>query len=186
MKTSHILHYAFRARDPENLGRFYADLFEGAYFVHPVMAGVGIVIVKINHPDALFNGLLEFWPWDIVWDGHAAVFRRVKPEPSPTSYGHLAVRVEAGEAEVIAELKRRGIPHRMEARSPTLSIPTIDDPEGNMIELFPRLDHMDFPRAMMVPRDQAAGVLAEMRRRFDVKAKGWPEGQGYSLGFMDG
>lgn len=185
MKTSHILHYAFRARDPAKLGRFYAELFEGDYFVHPVMAGVGIVIVKINHPEALFHGLLEFWPWDIVWDGQAMVFRRVKPEPSPTSYGHLAVRVEASEAEVIAELVRRGIPHRMEARSPTLSIPTIDDPEGNMIELFPRLDHMDFPRAMMVAREQAPQVLAEMRRRFAAKAQGHPAEQGYSLGFMD-
>jgi hypothetical protein len=186
MKTTDLLHYAFRARDPQNLGRFYAELFEGDYFVHPVMAGVGIVIVKINHPDALFNGLLEFWPWDIVWDGHAQVFRRVRPEPSSTSYGHLAVRVDASEAEVLAELKRRGIPSRMEARGPTLSIPTIDDPEGNMVELFPRIDHMDFPRAALVPRAQAPQVLAELKRQFTEKAAKHPTGPGWSLGFMDG
>jgi hypothetical protein len=185
MKTSHLLHYAFRAREPGKLGEFYAELFEGEYFIHPVMAGVGIVIVKINHPDALFNGLLEFWPWDIVWDGHAQVFRRVKPEPSPTSYGHLAVRVEASEAEVIAELQRRGIPHRLEARGPTLSIPTIDDPEGNMVELFPRIDHMDFPRAALVPRAQAPQVLAELKRQFAAKVQAQPV-DGWSLGFMDG
>src|SRR5215470_3508851 len=64
-----LLHIAVRARDPDRLGRFYADLFDGDFFVHPVMTGLGIVIVKISHPDAIFRGLLEFWPWDVVWDG---------------------------------------------------------------------------------------------------------------------
>ena len=58
MKTSELLHFAFRARDPLALGRWYAELFEGQFFVHPVMSALGIVIVKINHPEAVFDGLL--------------------------------------------------------------------------------------------------------------------------------
>jgi hypothetical protein len=72
VQTSELLHYAFRARDTEGLGHFYADVFEGRFFLHPVMTGLGIILVKLNHPEALFHGLLEFWPWDVVWDGAAA------------------------------------------------------------------------------------------------------------------
>src|SRR5262245_10869950 len=101
MKTSDLLHVAFRARDPEKLGHFYADLFAGDFFLHPVMTGLGIIIIKINHPAALFNGLIEFWPWDVIWDGAAAVFRRVPPQPSPISYGHLAVKVTASTEQIV-------------------------------------------------------------------------------------
>ena len=41
------------------------------------MNGLGIILLKLNQPDALFHGLMEFWPWDVIWDGHAAAFRRV-------------------------------------------------------------------------------------------------------------
>jgi hypothetical protein len=87
MRTSELLHFAFRARDPLALGKWYAGLFEGQFFLHPVMSALGIVIVKINDPEAVFDGLLEFWPRDIHWDGQAAVFRRIQPRPSTTSYG---------------------------------------------------------------------------------------------------
>src|SRR6478609_4603279 len=129
MKTSELLHFAFRARDPLALGRWYAELFEGQFFVHPVMSALGIVIVKINHPEAVFDGLLEFWPWDLEWDGAAAVFRKIKPEPSPTSYGHMAVKVAAEAGAICAELDRRGIAYRMEQRAMGFSLPVIDDPE---------------------------------------------------------
>jgi hypothetical protein len=62
METSDLLHFAFRARDPLALARWYAKLFEGQFFVHPVMTALGIMIVKINHPEAAFGGLIEFWP----------------------------------------------------------------------------------------------------------------------------
>ncbi|MBI1900653.1 MAG: hypothetical protein HYS13_06025, partial [Planctomycetia bacterium] len=90
MRTSDILHYAFRAQDPRKLGHFYARLFEGQFFLHPTMTGLGIIMVKLNHPESVFRGLLEFWPWDVVWDGRAAVFRKAPPRPTETSYGHLA------------------------------------------------------------------------------------------------
>lgn len=167
MRTTDLLHYAFRARDPEKLGHFYADLLEGDFFLQPVMTGLGIIIVKLNRPQALFDGLLEFWPWDVVWDGAAAVFRKVQPAPSPTSYGHLAVKVALSSAQIVAELQRRGIPHRMEPRAPGFFIPTIDDPEGNMIELFPNLDHLDVPPEAFCPRDKAKDAIAALRRQFE-------------------
>ena len=89
MKTNGILHYAFRARDPERLGHFYAGLFDGQFLLHPVMTGLGIVIVKIGESKACFNGLLEFWPWDVEWNGATATFRKIESRPPPTSYGHL-------------------------------------------------------------------------------------------------
>ncbi len=132
MRSSELLHFAFRARDPLRLGLWYADLFEGQFLLHPVMSGLGIVIVKLNHPEAVFDGLLEFWPWEITWDGPAAAFRRVNPQPSPTSYGHVAIKVAAGAEAVAAELKQRGIAYRLEPRAPGFLIPVVDDPEGHM------------------------------------------------------
>jgi catechol 2,3-dioxygenase-like lactoylglutathione lyase family enzyme len=181
MRTDCLLHYAFRARDPDRLGAFYADVFEGQYFLHPVMTGLGIVIVKLNHPEAVFAGLLEFWPWDVVWDSSAAVFRRIKPQPSPTSYGHLAVKVNAPTEEVTAELDRRGITYRMEPRSLDLFIPTIDDPEGNMIELFPNVDTMPLPPEALCPPAQAPLLMAALRQRFARLTAHLPPEQGYPL-----
>ena len=163
MRTSELLHFAFRARDPLALGRWYADLFEGQFFVHPVMSALGIIIVKINHPEAVFDGLLEFWPWDIHWDGRAAVFRRIEPKPSPTTYGHAAVKVAADAAAIRAELDRRGIPCRMEPRSTGFLIPVVDDPEGNMIELFPNIDNIPLPEKALCPPAQIDAALANVR-----------------------
>jgi hypothetical protein len=163
MKTSDLLHFAFRARDPLALGRWYAELFEGQFFLHPVMSALGIVIVKINRPEAVFDGLLEFWPWDLEWDGHAAVFRKVAPQPSPTSYGHAAVKVVADIPTICSELDRRGISHRLEPRATGFLIPVIDDPEGNMIELFPNIDHMPIPPKALCPPEHIDAALAELR-----------------------
>lgn len=181
MKTSELLHYAFRARDPEKLGHFYAELFEADFFLHPVMAGLGIVLIKLNHPEAVFHGLLEFWPWDVIWDGHAAMFRKVPAAPSPTSYGHLAVKVGNTSEEIVAELRQRGIAHRMEPRGPGVLIPCIDDPEGNMIELFPNIADMPLPPKAICPRGQAAQALAALRRQLQERTQGWAPEQGYPL-----
>jgi hypothetical protein len=166
MKTSDLLHFALRAKDPLALGRWYAELFEGQFFVHPVMSALGIVIVKMNHPEAVFNGLIEFWPWDVVWDGPAAVFRKIKPEPSPTSYGHAAVKVMAGADDICDELKRRDIPYRLEPRATGFLIPVIDDPEGNMIELFPGIDHLPLPPKALCPPEHIDAALAEVCAEF--------------------
>jgi hypothetical protein len=185
MKVAHLLHYAFRARDPDRLGHFYAELFEGQFFLHPVMTGLGIILIKLGHPEALFRGLLEFWPWDIAWDPQAAVFRRIDPSPSNTSYGHLAVKTQLGQDDVLAELDRRGIAYRIEPRGPALMIPTIDDPEGNMIEIFPAIEHMDVPPEALCPPDRATAVIAALRGRFANRAATHPAEMGYSLRFME-
>jgi hypothetical protein len=178
MRTSELLHFAFRARDPLALGRWYAELFEGQFFVHPVMSALGIVIVKLNHPEAVFDGLLEFWPWDIEWDGHSAVFRKVASQPTPTSYGHVAVKVQAESDAICAELRRRGIGHRMEPRA---MIPVIDDPEGNMIELFPNIDHMPLPEKALCPAAHIDAALAQVRAAFDQLMKNRDPREGVPL-----
>lgn len=166
MKTSELLHFAVRARDPLALGKWYAELFEGQFFVHPVMSALGIVIVKLNHPEAVFKGLVEFWPWDIEWDGAAHVFRKVDPEPSPMSYGHMAVKVAADTGAIIAELERRGISYRLEPRAMGFLIPAITDPEGNMVELFPNIDHMSLPGKALCPPDQIDAAMAEVHAAY--------------------
>lgn len=171
MKTAELLHFAFRARDPLALGKWYADLFEAQFFVHPVMSALGIVIVKINHPEAVFRGLLEFWPWDVEWDGRSAVFRKINPQPSPTSYGHAAVKVAAGVEQICAELERRRIPHRMEPRATGFLIPVVDDPEGNMIELFPNIDHLALPDKALCPPEHIDAALAQVRAGFEQLTK---------------
>jgi hypothetical protein len=171
MKTSELLHFAFRARDPLALGKWYAALFEGQFFVHPVMSALGIVIVKINHPEAVFDGLLEFWPWDLHWDGHAAVFRRIEPRPTPTSYGHAAVKVAADATTICQELQRRGIAYRMEPRATGFLIPVVDDPEGNMVELFPNIDNLPLPGKALCPPEHIDAALAQVRDAFRQLAK---------------
>ncbi|HEX3600749.1 MAG TPA: hypothetical protein VHU84_11440 [Lacipirellulaceae bacterium] len=162
MKTLELLHFAFRARDPLALGKWYADLFEGQFLIHPVMSALGIVIVKLNHPEAVFDGLLEFWPWDLHWDGAAGVFRRIVPQPSTTSYGHAAVKVAADAETIGRELSMRGIAFRMEPRALTLLVPVIDDPEGNMIELFPNIAHVELPTKALCPREHIDAALTQV------------------------
>jgi hypothetical protein len=181
MKTSEILHFAFRAHDPLALGRWYADLFEGQFFLHPVMSALGIVVVKINHPEAVFNGLLEFWPWDLEWDGHAAVFRKIKPQPSPTSYGHAAIKVAADANTICSELDKRSIPHRMEPRATGFLIPVVEDPEGNMIELFPNIDHIPLPDKAFCPAEHIDAALAQVRAGFAELTKNLDPADGVPL-----
>jgi hypothetical protein len=171
MRTSELLHFAFRARDPLALGKWYAELFDGQFLVHPVMAAIGIAIVKINHPEAVFDGLIEFWPWDIEWDGKARVFRKIEPRPTPTSYGHAAVKVAADSDTICAELQRRGITYRIEPRATGWLIPVVDDPEGNMVELFPNIDHMPVPPQALCPPQHIDAALSEVRAAFNERMK---------------
>jgi hypothetical protein len=181
MKTSDILHFAFRARDPVALAKWYAEVFEGQFFLHPVMSALGIMLVKLSHPAEVFNGLIEFWPWDIEWDGAAGVFRKITPQPSPTSYGHAAVKVAADADTLTEELTRRGIPFRMEPRAIGFLIPVIDDPEGNMIELFPNLAHVELPAKALCPPQQIDAALAQIRMGFEGLTKHLQPGDGYPL-----
>jgi len=93
MKVSSFLHCALRSPDPARIGKFYADLFECGFFIHPVMAGLGVVMVKIASPESVYRGILEFWPLDIHWDGSTASFRKIPPGPVPMQ-NHVAFRVD--------------------------------------------------------------------------------------------
>ena len=181
MKTSELLHFAFRARDPLALGRWYAELFEGQFFIHPVMSALGIVIVKLNHPEAVFDSLVEFWPWDVEWDGHAAVFRKIEAQPSPTSHGHAAVKVAADAATMCRELERRGVAPRLEPRATGFLIPVIDDPEGNMVELFPNVDNVPLPGKALCPPAHIDAALAEVRLAFEQLSKNLNPADGIPL-----
>ena len=58
MKASGFLHWALRSPDPIRIGKFYADLFECGFFIHPILSGLGVVIVKIANPKSVFRGIL--------------------------------------------------------------------------------------------------------------------------------
>jgi hypothetical protein len=181
MKTSELLHFAFRARDPLALGRWYAELFEGQFFLHPVMSALGIVIVKLNHPEAVFDGLVELWPWDLEWDGQASVFRKTTTLPSATSYGHAALKVAADAEAIGRELANRGIQYRMEPRGMGFLIPVIDDPEGNMIELFPNIAHLELPARALCPPQHIEAALSQLRADFAAMTRDLDPNHGVPL-----
>ena len=62
MKVSSFLHCALRSPDPVRIGKFYADLFESGFFIHPVLAGLGIVMVKLANPESVYRGILRRSP----------------------------------------------------------------------------------------------------------------------------
>jgi hypothetical protein len=131
------------------------------------MTGLGILMVKIGQSNACFNRLLEFRPWDIEWDGSRAVFRKIEPKPRPTSYGHVSLKLAVTQDQTLAELKQRSVPWWIEARGLGVFIPTIDDPEGNMIELLSDIDDMPLPPDTMCDPSKAGRAIALFRQQTD-------------------
>lgn len=176
------MHIALRARDPDNLGFFYCDLFGGRFFLHPVMTGVGITIVRFSRPDAFFQGIIEFWPWGTEWDSQAGVFRSNACEPGRTSVAHLAIGVEDDVQEVRDELDRKGIAYELEARAPELGlfIVSVRDPEGNQIEIFPAIEDIPIPESSLCAPEQAAERIAILRRRYASRYCNLPPEPGFA------
>ncbi len=87
MKASGFLYCALRSPDPLRIGKFYADLFECGFFIHPILSGLRVVIVKIANPESVLRGILEFWPLDIHWEGATASLLRIprRQRPNPKS-----------------------------------------------------------------------------------------------------
>ena len=54
----------------------------------------------------------------------------------------------------------------MEPRATGFMIPVVDDPEGNMVELFPNIDHMPLPGKALCPPAHIDAALAEVRAAF--------------------
>lgn len=160
MKASGFLHCALRSPDPVRIGKFYADLFECGFFIHPVLAGLGVVMVKIANPESVFRGILEFWPLDLRWDGATASIRRIPTGPAPMQ-NHVAFRVDRPKEEILAMLTAKGIAARYEPRGPGFLIVGFDDPDGNFVELFPDAEIMELPLRAFCTAQELDRVMAE-------------------------
>lgn len=166
MKASGFLHCALRSPDPVRIGKFYADLFEAVFFIHPVLSGLGIVMVKIASPESVFRGILEFWPLDIQWHGASVSMRRI-PGGLPPMQNHVAFRVDLAKEEIFEMLTSRGIAARYEPRGGGLVIVGFDDPDGNFVELFPNIETTDLPPQAFCSAQELDRVMAECRALLD-------------------
>jgi len=163
MKASALLHCAFRSPDPVRIGKFYAEVFESHFFIHPVLSGLGIVMVKIASPDSVYRGLLEFWPLDLEWDGANGSFRRVTPAPAARQT-HIALRVDQTREEIFAALKEKSLNARYETRGPGFQIVCFDDPDGNFVEVFPNMETVPLPEDAYCSAEALEHVMAEKAR----------------------
>jgi hypothetical protein len=169
MKASSLLHCAFRSPDPVRLGKFYAEIFECGFYIHPVLSGLGIVMLKLTNPEAVYRGLLEFWPADLHWNGEEARFER-KPAAFTPVQNHIAVRVDQSREEIFTHLEGRVKDVRCEARGPGFQIVCFDDPDGNFVEVFPNLDTVPLPPEAYCSVDELDGVMAELGRYVEAEA----------------
>lgn len=170
MKASSLLHCAFRSADPVRLGKFYAEIFECGFYVHPVLSGLGIVMLKLANPEALYRGLLEFWPADLHWNGEKARFER-KPAAFTPVQNHIAVRVDQTREEIFAALEGRVNNARYEARGPGFQIVCFDDPDGNFVEVFPNIDTVPLPPEAYCTIEELDGVMAELARYAEAEVE---------------
>jgi hypothetical protein len=130
--------------------------FSRAFFIHPVLAGLGIVIVKIANPESVFRGTLEFWPLDVQWDGATASLRTIPAGPLPMQ-NHVAFRMDLAKEEIFEKLISRGIAARYEPRRPGLAIVGFDDPDGNLSSSSRILRRWSFRRRLFAaPRSRTA------------------------------
>ncbi|HEY5743869.1 MAG TPA: VOC family protein [Terrimicrobiaceae bacterium] len=175
MKVSGFLHCAIRSPDPARIGKFYAELFECGFFIHPVLAGLGVVMVKVTNAESVFRGILEFWPLDLWWDGSTASLRRVAPGPTPMQ-SHVAFRVDRPKEEILQILREKGILARYEPRGPGFIIVGFDDPDGNFVELFPDVETMELSPGAYCTSRELDRVMAEcaagIKHFASVDAKG--------------
>jgi catechol 2,3-dioxygenase-like lactoylglutathione lyase family enzyme len=160
MKASGFLHCALRSPDPVRIGKFYADLFECGFFIHPLLSGLGIVIVKIANPESVFRGILEFWPLDVHWDGTTASIRKIPAGPVPMQ-NHVAFRVDRPKKEILEMLTAKGIAARYEPRRPSVVVVCFDDPDGNFVELFPDFETMELPPEAFCTAENLDRVMSQ-------------------------
>jgi hypothetical protein len=69
----------------------------------------------------------------------------------------------------------------MEPRALTLLIPVIDDPEGNMIELFPNLAHVELLAKAFCPPEHIDAALTQVHVGFAELTKGLKPEDGVPL-----
>ena len=160
MKASGFLHCALRSPNPIRIGKFYADLFECGFFIHPVLSGLGVIMVKIANPESVFRGLLEFWPLDVHWDGTTASIRKIPAGPIPMQ-NHVAFRVDRPKEEILKMLTAKGIAARYEPRGPGIVVVSFDDPDGNFVELFPDIETMELSPEALCTAENLDRVMAQ-------------------------
>jgi hypothetical protein len=169
MKASSLLHCAFRSPDPVRLGKFYAGIFECGFYIHPVLSGLGIVMVKLARPEVVYRGLLEFWPADLYWNGERQRFERRPAEYAPVQ-NHIAVRVDEDRETIFAALEGRVANVRYEARGPGFQIVCFDDPDGNFVEVFPNLETVPMPPEAFCSANELDDVMADLSRYAEAEA----------------
>jgi hypothetical protein len=69
----------------------------------------------------------------------------------------------------------------MEPRATGFLIPVVDDPEGNMVELFPNIDHLHLPDKALCPPAQIDAALAQVRAGFEQLTSGRDPNDGIPL-----
>lgn len=57
----------------------------------------------------------------------------------------------------------------------------VDDPKGNLVELFPNVDHMEIPPEALCARDQAAEATAHVKGLFEQRLAELEQGDGVPL-----
>jgi hypothetical protein len=128
-------------------------------FIHPVLAGLGVVIVKIASPESVFRGLLEFWPLDLLWDGASFPSQdSEKPSPDAEPCGSSRRLVQGANSRG-AKPER----NRCTLRAPRhrLDIVGFDDPDGNFVEVFPGIETADLPPEAFSASGELERVMAE-------------------------
>ena len=60
-------------------------------------------------------------------------------------------------------------------------IPVVDDPEGNMVELFPNVDNMPLPGKALSPPEHIDAALAQIKAGFAELTKGLNPADGVPL-----
>ncbi|HET9523069.1 MAG TPA: hypothetical protein VFO90_02495, partial [Terrimicrobiaceae bacterium] len=61
------------------IGRFYANLFECGFLIHPVLSGLGVVIVKISSPESVFRGIFNSGRSTLIGTARRLPFRGFQP-----------------------------------------------------------------------------------------------------------
>ncbi len=69
----------------------------------------------------------------------------------------------------------------MEPRGMGFLIPVIDDPEGNMIELFPNIAHLELPDKALCPPQHIEAALTQIRADFAAMTQGLDPNDGVPL-----
>ena len=176
MKASSFLHCALRSPDPVRIGKFYACLFDCSFFIHPVLTGLGVVMVKIASPESVFRGILEFWPLDLHWDGPTASIRKTAPGPM-SMQTHVAFRVDRSKEEILETLTAQDVNARYEPRGRGLIIVGFDDPDGNFVEIFPDVETMELPPEALCHAQDLERIMAECTARVQNFASTDAQGQ---------